>query len=86
MLAHVWYEAVFVRNAANVARKNSLVPMSWAGQGRSYLNSLGSSELRKRERERDRERERQREREGRKIERQRERGERVGLHLDDTQA
>ena len=48
VLARVWYEAVFVRNAANVARKNSLVPMSWAGQGRSYLNSLGSSEFRSR--------------------------------------
>ena len=48
VLARVWYESVFVRKAANVARKNSLVLMSWAGQGRSSLNSLGSSVLRSR--------------------------------------
>ena len=39
-------EAVFARNAANVARKNSLVLMSWTGQGRSSLNSLASNVLR----------------------------------------
>ena len=46
VLAHVRSEAVFARNAANVARKNSLVLMSWAGQGRSSLNSLASNVLR----------------------------------------
>ena len=44
--ARVRSEAVFARNAANVARKNSLVLMSWAGQGRSSLNSLSSNVLR----------------------------------------
>ena len=44
--ARVRSEAVFARNAANVARKNSLVLMSWAGQGRSSLNSLASNVLR----------------------------------------
>ena len=43
--ARVRSEAVFARNAANVARQNSIVLMSWAGQGRSSLNSLGSSVL-----------------------------------------
>ena len=46
VLARVRSEAVFARNAANVARKNSLVLMSWAGQGRSSLNSLASNVLR----------------------------------------
>ena len=45
-IARVRSETVFARNAANVARKNSLVLMSWAGQGRSSLNSLGLSVLR----------------------------------------
>ena len=44
--ARVRSESVFARNAANVARKNSLVLMSWAGQGRSSLNSLASNVLR----------------------------------------
>ena len=48
VLARVRSEAVFARNAANVARKNSLVGllMLWAGQGRSSLNSLASNVLR----------------------------------------
>ena len=45
---HCRSEAVFARNAANVARKNSLVgPTNVVGRlGGSSLNSLGSSILR----------------------------------------
>ena len=46
VLARVRSEAVFARNAANVARKSSLVLMSWAGQGRSSPNRLASNVLR----------------------------------------
>ena len=46
VLARVRSKAAFARNAANVARKNSLVLMSWAGQGRSWLNTLASNVLR----------------------------------------